>query len=67
MGWLCSGLLFPVSCLVLLQVAGSGPLRLPRGEGTRVEARRSGGRSGVGEMRGSGSLWKADLRTDWNW
>uniref|UniRef100_A0A2K6TH94 Interleukin 4 receptor n=1 Tax=Saimiri boliviensis boliviensis TaxID=39432 RepID=A0A2K6TH94_SAIBB len=63
MGWLCFGLLFPVSCLVLLQVAGSGPLRLPRGEGTRGEARRSG----VEEMRGSGSLGKADLRTDWNW
>ncbi|KAI2577760.1 interleukin 4 receptor [Homo sapiens] len=66
MGWLCSGLLFPVSCLVLLQVASSGLFRMPCGERKRVEARRSGGRSGVEEMRGSGSLWEVDLRTDWN-
>lgn len=40
---------------------------MPCGERTRVEAGRSGGRSGVEEMRGSRSLWEADLRTDWNW
>ncbi|XP_054098185.1 interleukin-4 receptor subunit alpha isoform X1 [Callithrix jacchus] len=28
MGWLCSGLLFPVSYLVLLQVAGSGSMKV---------------------------------------
>lgn len=28
MGWLCSGLLFPVSCLVLLQVASSGSMKV---------------------------------------
>ncbi|PNJ33171.1 IL4R isoform 8, partial [Pongo abelii] len=28
MGWLCSGLLFPVSCLVLLQVASSGNMKV---------------------------------------
>ncbi|XP_025226734.1 interleukin-4 receptor subunit alpha isoform X3 [Theropithecus gelada] len=28
MGWLCSGLLFPVSCVVLLQVASSGSMKV---------------------------------------
>ncbi|XP_069342886.1 interleukin-4 receptor subunit alpha isoform X1 [Eulemur rufifrons] len=28
MGWLCSGLLFPVSCLILVQVTGSGSVEV---------------------------------------
>uniref|UniRef100_A0A2K6GZY6 Interleukin 4 receptor n=1 Tax=Propithecus coquereli TaxID=379532 RepID=A0A2K6GZY6_PROCO len=48
MGRLCSGLLFPVSCLILAQVTGSGAC------------------PGSADVRGFGSFWKVDLRTDWD-